>query len=75
MSIFHIGEDPKTKKKSVIFESYSQILLVITLIAILAAAAIPKLLKAMEVAKKQRMEQQRLSQEKNPSDSKETEKK
>ncbi|OGH60561.1 MAG: hypothetical protein A3G34_10535 [Candidatus Lindowbacteria bacterium RIFCSPLOWO2_12_FULL_62_27] len=71
MSVFYTDEDPKTKKRSVVFDSTIQILWLITILGILTALAIPKLIKAMEAAKKQRVEQQIRPQGRDSLDSKE----
>ncbi len=59
-----MDKDEKTKKTSVIFDSSSQILLVITIIGILAAAAIPKLMRALKEAKQAKIEKQQIYEDK-----------
>ena len=58
MSEFRIGEDPQTKKKSVYFVSNIYIFfpLLVVFIGLLAAMAIPKMMKAMDEIKRQRVE-------------------
>ena len=53
MSEFHIEKDPTTGKRSVIFVSniWFFFMFFVTLIGILAAMAIPKLMKAMDEVK------------------------
>lgn len=71
MSSFYTDEDPKTKKRSVVFDSNIQILWLIAIFGILVALAVTKSLKAMETAKKQKIEQENRPREKDSLDSRE----